>query len=112
MRAARILADDPNPRAAESLKEKLVASATPIVPIQAVSDCTRLKTLSVTNGKFREKKRLYDLSRQARLLREVSGIVKLRVVRPRSQLMGDKHSVVEAYGIQSEIYATKTLKHT
>mmetsp|Transcript_21582 Transcript_21582/g.25522 ORF Transcript_21582/g.25522 Transcript_21582/m.25522 type:complete len:167 (-) Transcript_21582:46-546(-) len=98
MRAVRILAEDPNPRAQENLKEKLIASSTPTPPIQAVSDCTRLKTLSITNAKFRENKRLYDLSRKARLLNtDNPGFVKVRVVRPRSQMMGELPRVVEAY---------------
>jgi len=64
MRAAKILADDPNPLAAEHLRQTLKASATPIPTIQAVSDTVRLQNLRMSQAKFREAKRKYDLSRE------------------------------------------------
>lgn len=97
MRAARILAEDPNPTAAENLREKLLASAAPVTPIQSVSDLSRLQKLSITNAKFQEQKRVYDLSRKARLLKEEPGRLKVRVLRPRTQMIGEDKRSTEAF---------------
>jgi len=97
MRAARILAEDPNPTAADNLREKLLASSAPVAPIQAVSDLARLQKLSITNAKFQEQKRVYDLSRKARLLKDEPGRIKIRVVRPRAQMIGEDKRTTQAY---------------
>lgn len=101
MRAARILqaiAEDPNPRAAEQLRSRLEQTASPATPIQLTSDTNRLKTLRVVLAKFKEKERIEALSREARMLRDPeAGVLKIRIVRPRAQLMSDERTVREAY---------------
>ncbi len=86
--------------AMESLRSHLVLAATPVVLIQPMSDCACLKVLRSAQGKFQESKRLYDLSRNARQLRDLSepGRVRLRVMRPRVQMCGLEKRVAEAYG--------------
>lgn len=92
--------DDPNPHAAEDLKQTLIHAATPVPTIQPVSDSARLKELRQTQAKFQEKIRLHGLSREARMLQEqVPGKVRLRVLRPRAQLVGVEKRVADAYGV-------------
>mmetsp|Transcript_26983 Transcript_26983/g.60352 ORF Transcript_26983/g.60352 Transcript_26983/m.60352 type:complete len:224 (+) Transcript_26983:178-849(+) len=97
MRAARILQEDPNPSAKDDLLEYLKGAAAPVTPIQSQSDTTSLRTLRIAQGKFQEKKRLYDLSREARLLRDEPGWIKLKVVRPRVQMQHEEKFVRDAY---------------
>ena len=98
MRAARIIADDPNPDSASALKETLKLRSQPAVVINEVSDTTALAKLRVTQAKFQEKKRLYDLSREARLLKEQApGFIKIKVLRPRAQMVGEEKRILDAY---------------
>jgi len=98
MRAMRILAEDPNPEAAHGLQARLAQSAAPVEPLQDKSDTAMLNALRVTQARFNEKKRVYDLSREARLLADPApNHLKVRIIRPRAQLIGHEKRILQAY---------------
>jgi len=94
----RIIAEDPNPGSNLGLQTRMAKSAEPVVPIQEKSDTGMLNELRVAQARFNEKKRVYDLSRQARLLADPTpNHLKVRILRPRSQLIGQEKRVLQAY---------------
>ena len=108
MRAARrILAEeDPNPNSHAHLHASLVERKRPIPTIQPVNDTVRLQRLRKTLGSFNEKARVGRLARDARLMvpdrkvqfnSDVMDLVRVRVVRPRAQLLGEGTTAQSAY---------------
>jgi hypothetical protein len=101
MRAIRQLLDDTslNAGADGHLRASLAARSIPAIPIQKISDAKRLALLRITHAKFREAKRKYDLSREARLFRDVDvGRVKIRIIRPRAQNIGEEKRIADIWG--------------
>ena len=110
MRAARsILAEeDPNPDAAAALLATLRFKQIPVPVIQPVNDTVRLKKLRQTLESFNEKARRSRLAREARMIGSGSGSgsgdsasssspCRIRIVRPRAQLLGEGPKAQQAY---------------
>ena len=110
--------EDPNPNAARHLHQTLELRRTPIAPIQPVNDTTRLVKLRHTLGRFMEKERRSRLGREARLMDgpeknisiNINGnrgdngeeygksdLVRVRVMRPRVQLLSETKRSQQAY---------------
>lgn len=107
MRAAReILAEDPNPNAANALLRTLQFKQIPVPVIQPVNDTVRLKKLRQTLESFNEKARRSRLAREARRMigsgsgdsvSSTESPCRIRIVRPRAQLLGHGKEEKQAY---------------